>query len=555
MSVAMKPTIRLFIFSLVLAVSITTCGGDFVRIIGDGSNKKWGDWLDFWPTAMVSTDDGGFVLLSIIWDEFVVNDLYLVKLSSSGDIVWQKRYYDPIVWGDGIDFYTIINTSDGGFALTGELLEGEHDNACVLKLNSNGDIEWQRGYQSGFPGYRSISISQTSDGGFIIGGAWYDNTRWWEHPWVAKIDSSGNLEWQHAFGTTPPYPYDEYIWGITDQAMEVSDGGYIISGGLEYSQNYPDSQFCWFTMKLTPSGDIEWQKLYNCNADSSPGDFAAWRSPLSLYETSDHGLLFGSSKYDSSGNPLWCRYDERYEGYLLPASEGGYIGTVIYTYPEPSPLLKIYHLTEGDGTIQWEKNFHWDWTTYEKAAVGAVSKLDGSIASAGYMYGGGPGGGDHSNMVVVKTDENINLSDQCVESATDTPQYTNCNISVTEMPIPLIETSVDTITTSITKKNINLDVVNTFCPVIYSIEKLKFPFRLKIKGDNFDYCFDCGNDDNVVTINGVPVPVTKTKSSSLLIAKGGEALKAMLPKGQSVCIQVINTDRPLNVSPCFSFKR
>ncbi len=72
-------------------------------------------------------------------------------------------------------------------------------------------------------------------------------------------------------------------------------------------------------------------------------------------------------------------------------------------------------------------------------------------------------------------------------------------------------------------------------PRIASVSKLANPFRLKIAGSNFQ-------SDCAVTINGEAVPQTDGKGSTLVYAKQGGALKAMLPKGVTVQVAVVNPD-------------
>jgi PKD repeat protein len=61
------------------------------------------------------------------------------------------------------------------------------------------------------------------------------------------------------------------------------------------------------------------------------------------------------------------------------------------------------------------------------------------------------------------------------------------------------------------------------------------PFKLLVFGSGFQV-------GAVVKINGVPAPISQVKSSTLVVAKGGGALKAMLPKGSSVLVTVQNPD-------------
>ena len=61
------------------------------------------------------------------------------------------------------------------------------------------------------------------------------------------------------------------------------------------------------------------------------------------------------------------------------------------------------------------------------------------------------------------------------------------------------------------------------------------PYKLKVFGSGFV-------PGAIVLINGVRAPLSEVKSSTLIVAKGDTLLKAMLPKGVPVTIQVQNPD-------------
>ncbi|MGA9752232.1 MAG: protease pro-enzyme activation domain-containing protein [Acidobacteriota bacterium] len=74
-------------------------------------------------------------------------------------------------------------------------------------------------------------------------------------------------------------------------------------------------------------------------------------------------------------------------------------------------------------------------------------------------------------------------------------------------------------------------------PVVTGVTKLGNPFRLKVTGSNFKSGIQ-------VFIGGSATAWSNTlpKSSSLLLIKKGASLKALFPKGQSVAIELVNTD-------------
>jgi len=145
------------------------------------------------------------------------SDYWVVKLNSSGDIEWQKclggTNSDGGIFNDYI--YSIQQTSDGGFIMACETMSNDGDvsgnhgsyDAWVVKLNSLGDIEWQK-CLGGTNRDIANSIQQTSDGGFIVAGYTYSNdgdvsgNHGYCDAWVVKLNSSGDIEWQKCLGGT-----------------------------------------------------------------------------------------------------------------------------------------------------------------------------------------------------------------------------------------------------------------------------------------------------------------------------------------------------------------
>jgi transglutaminase-like putative cysteine protease len=83
-------------------------------------------------------------------------------------------------------------------------------------------------------------------------------------------------------------------------------------------------------------------------------------------------------------------------------------------------------------------------------------------------------------------------------------------------------------------------------PVISAVSALKSPFRLKITGSGF-------GENCTVTIDGTAAPRTARKSETRLIAGKGPDLKALVPKGVTAQITVVNADGV--ISAAFPFVR
>lgn len=84
-------------------------------------------------------------------------------------------------------------------------------------------------------------------------------------------------------------------------------------------------------------------------------------------------------------------------------------------------------------------------------------------------------------------------------------------------------------------------------PIIREVKVIKDPFRLQVVGDNF-------LEGASILIDSNFVPQTTYKNSSRLVAKKGNSLKRMVPKGKTVVITVINSS-DMTTSEPFYFTR
>lgn len=139
----------------------------------DAGNIVWfrnfGQTLSFEEGLSIQqTSDGGYIATGVTGSEIQNFDLWVIKISASGDSLWSNTF-----GGSGIDFgNSIQQTIDGGFVITGVYTRagsGDYD-LYLLKTDATGDMVWKKIYG----GRRSVevgtSVQQTFDGGFIITG-------------------------------------------------------------------------------------------------------------------------------------------------------------------------------------------------------------------------------------------------------------------------------------------------------------------------------------------------------------------------------------------------
>jgi len=306
-------------------------GSSISDISGDKNENSQGDY-DFWVVKLNSTggiewqntlggslrellksvrqtSDGGYILggisqSGISGDKADTNrggdDFWVVKLDPVGVIEWQKT-----IGGDSLDWLSVIQqTTDGGYiagggsysGISGEKTDSSRgmDDFWVVKLNTVGDIEWQKTI-GGNSLDRLHDMQQTSDGGYILGGESYSDSSGEKTEdnlggndfWIVKLDSSGNLQWENTIGGTQG--------DVFTTIQQTDDQGYIMGGGsnsnisVDKSEDNRGVEDMW-VVKLDSTGAILWQRTIG-------GD--SFDALNSIGQTNDGGYVVGG--YSQSG--------------------------------------------------------------------------------------------------------------------------------------------------------------------------------------------------------------------------------------------------------------
>ena len=208
--------------------------------------------------SLRQTSDSGYILAGETNSSGVAGgiDFWLLKLNANGGVVWQKAY------GGGKDdvAYSVQQTSDSGYIVAGEtnsFSSGGDVDFWVLKLDANGSVVWQKTY-GGSKDDVGYSVQQTSDSGYIVAGKTTTAGTIFDDIWVLKLDTSGNVEWQKTYGG----PNDDAAYSI----QQTSDSGYIVAGK---SGSFGNILGDMWVLKLKANGDVDWQKTYEGNNSNS----------------------------------------------------------------------------------------------------------------------------------------------------------------------------------------------------------------------------------------------------------------------------------------------
>lgn len=293
--------------------SFGVSGEDFwiVKLNSDG-NIQWqrtygGGGTDA-LTSMQQTSDGGYIVAGSTDSPGFgagMRDFWVLKLEDDGDIQWQNAYGGSNIDGPAS---AIQQTNDGGYITGGFTFSfGDGGNLLVLKLDALGNIEWQKNYGGTDAERRVENIRQTSDGGFILTSVTTSFTPE-SSVWVLKLEDDGDIQWQKAYGGTG----DEDAQPI----RQTSDGGYIM-GGSTTSFGVTGEDF--WIVKLDSDGNIQWERTYGGDMDDEA---------ISLGQTSGGGYIAagGTESFGTEGKDFWVLRLNKEDG-GIGCCVGSYLGT------------------------------------------------------------------------------------------------------------------------------------------------------------------------------------------------------------------------------------
>ncbi|MBN1324154.1 MAG: hypothetical protein JW986_09215, partial [Methanotrichaceae archaeon] len=282
--------------------------------------------------SIQATTDGGYIMAGQtdsndgdVSGNLGNSDAWAVKLDQNGNIQWQR-----CLGGSGYDYVNSIQatTDDGDIIVGNTVNENESSDAWVAKLDSIGNIQWNRSLEGTGNNYGGC-IQPTSDGGYITAG--YANSDYDYDAWVVKISP---IEWQAAYGGSG----GDYIW----DALQTGDGGYVLLGETD-SQDGDVSgnhgrQDAWVT-KVSSAGDLLWQRCIGGSGDEYGRALALDDGGYLLAgsTTSADGEMEGNhggtdawvAMVSATGSLQWVKCyggsGEDYATALATTSDGGYI--------------------------------------------------------------------------------------------------------------------------------------------------------------------------------------------------------------------------------------
>jgi len=358
----------LFFMNFDWRIGTTNTGVIWEKTVG-----KSGDEL---AVCLAETSDGDLILAGNTWSYGNRSDVLLVKLDSSGDIMWER-----VIGGDDSDKVNQFQIHpDNSLILIGTTRSygNSGDDAWLIKVDSNGEIIWEKTF-GGSHNDDGMDVKILPDGGYIVAGKmWTDGNEILE-AWVMKTDDKGNEiwsknlysplgTWSKAISIQPlldghylvagevwsPEPdnpleysrvwfrelnsHGEEVWyrqldsdTYGDHVLSINsagDGGNVIA--IDSAQNRKDA--LWL-IKLNSSGEEEWSKIYPGNHSGGFNNLILTHGGTFLAISSYYRETFEYDirilEIDSSGEKIWDKsFDKRRDdkgAVILDATDGYYV--------------------------------------------------------------------------------------------------------------------------------------------------------------------------------------------------------------------------------------
>jgi len=175
-------------------------------------------------------------------------DVWLIKMDTNGDTLWTKTYGGVALDRGG----SVQQTIDGGYIVIGSTSSfGEPlGDFWLLKTDTYGDTIWTKTFGGTASDFGS-SVQQTSDCGYIATGFTESFGAGYRDVWLIKTDSIGDTIWTKTYGGVD---LDRAI-----SVQQTTDGGYIVGG---YTESFGPGDVAMYLIRTDTAGDTLWTTTY-----------------------------------------------------------------------------------------------------------------------------------------------------------------------------------------------------------------------------------------------------------------------------------------------------
>jgi hypothetical protein len=355
-------------------------------------------------SAITSTSDGSILLTGTTFSFNDRQEALIIKIDAAGAIIWQKTFYT----GSRCTLHDVIETLNGDYLLSGTTTPtgtSSGRTGWLLKINSAGNIIWNKAVQ--YPGYDVDidNVQETSDNGLLITGTYYTTNAYEDcYPFVMKCTDAGNTIWQT---TLLPSLYH----AAKALAVELPNGEIITVTGARDNNAWTD--YCRL-IKLDGNGIVLESKSYTLAPTFDLMLSAVKISGNQIFVIANcfgidyggfgDGMIFA---FDFDGEFQWQRIwfgnmDDWFSD-AVPTTEGGILVSGYFSHIDDtgsdfivSRGVRLVNLM-ADGSVLWQKIYEIPLSFY--SIYTALHPEYGYILAGCYPD---PGGYNHMDLYLAR---------------------------------------------------------------------------------------------------------------------------------------------------------
>ena len=246
---------------------------------------------------------------------------------------WQKLYGS----GKTESVSNLIQTSDGGYAFLDcgkSYQQSLFIPSTLFKLDSSGNMQWNKTINL----FSASNLIQTSDGGYEVAGQWsnYGNTQgipYQATPTLIKLNSNGNIQWYENMSTV-------LNLAVVSSNIQTSDGGFAYFAPASVNL-FPTNVAFPTLVKTNPNNNTQWIQnfTYSGPANYYNGTITFPFKIFSIVETSDGALAcLGIADSELRPQGLWGYIYLVKTAPFLPSPSQSPLPTPLPS-PTPAPTL------------------------------------------------------------------------------------------------------------------------------------------------------------------------------------------------------------------------
>jgi hypothetical protein len=272
------------------------------------------------------TTDGGYIIVGTMSRyEPLIFDLFLVKIDSEGNQLWNKTFKNK---PESYDFgKSVQQMSDGGYIIAGSTIPRGTNTSYdiwLIKTDAQGNEQWNRIYRENSSWKGTCSIEPTSDGGYIVLATrgYYESKQ--VDFFMMKINQYGDEQWNKTYGGL----LDDY----GSESYQTTDGGYIIIG---YTVSYGAGEADVWMIKTDTYGNEQWNRTYGGKNNDGGHSIAL---------TSDGGYIVTGSKgsyvKDNYSSDVWLIKTDSQGKSKTTSYDNSWFEQLFQRFPKAFPLLR-----------------------------------------------------------------------------------------------------------------------------------------------------------------------------------------------------------------------